>query len=199
MKKSTMIAGAVLLLIVISAGAYFLSQQNSDKGVMQKDDNLQPSVSSEADGQSGSMQKDENTETSGTAQQTDDSMMKSDNSMGKTNTADGAMMASSYVEFTPDVLAETAGTKRVLFFYASWCPTCIPADAQFLKSSDRIPDGVTVIRVNYNDSQTDEDEKALAQKYEVTYQHTFVQIDANGKQVTKWNGGKLNELLANIK
>ena len=41
--------------------------------------------------------------------------------------------------------------------------------------------------------------KELAQKYSITYQHTFVQIDAEGKEITKWNGGKIDELLTNIK
>ena len=37
------------------------------------------------------------------------------------------------------------------------------------------------------------------EKYGITYQHTFVQIDAEGKEITKWNGGKIDELLTNIK
>ena len=39
----------------------------------------------------------------------------------------------------------------------------------------------------------------LAKKYGITYQHTFVQIDSQGKEVTKWNGGQTDELAANIK
>jgi thioredoxin-related protein len=53
--------------------------------------------------------------------------------------------------------------------------------------------------VNYNDTATDQAEKELAKKYGVTYQHTFVQIDAEGNEVTKWNGGKIEELLHNIR
>lgn len=199
MKKTTMIITSVLLLIVVSAGAYFLSRQNPDTTMMQKDDSLAPSMSIESDNNSGSMQKEENNDENGTMTKTGDSAMKSGDSMTKTGTGDGAMSAPSYAEFSPGVLEKTASTKRVLFFYASWCPTCVPADAEFMKNQDKIPDGVTVIRVNYNDPQTDEDEKALAQKYGVTYQHTYVQIDSNGQQVKKWNGGALNELLSNIK
>ena len=43
------------------------------------------------------------------------------------------------------------------------------------------------------------EEKDLAKKYAITYQHTFVQIDGLGKEVTKWNGGKTDDLLTNIK
>ena len=53
--------------------------------------------------------------------------------------------------------------------------------------------------MNYNDTDTDSDEKALCQGIRITYQHTFVQIDGDGAVVTKWNGGKMLELLNNIK
>ena len=46
---------------------------------------------------------------------------------------------------------------------------------------------------------TDKEEEDLARKYGITYQHTYVQIDGVGKEVTKWNGGQINELLSNIK
>ncbi len=113
--------------------------------------------------------------------------------------ADANMEESRYVEYTKAALDSAATTKRVLFFYASWCPTCIPADADFKENSSILPADVTVIRVNYNDPQTDQDEEALADKYGITYQHTFVEIDEQGNEVTKWNGGQTIELLKNIK
>lgn len=106
---------------------------------------------------------------------------------------------SRYVEFSPAALAGSANTRRVLYFYASWCPTCRPADADFTARADKIPSDVIVIRVNYNDTDTDAEEKALAKKYAITYQHTFVQIDEKGEQVAVWNGGKTAELLENLK
>ena len=104
-----------------------------------------------------------------------------------------------YIEFSANVPEQNKEKRRVLFFYANWCPTCRPADADFNQNSEKIPVDVVVIRVNYNDDQTDEDEKAIAAKYGVTYQHTFVQINTNGEEVTKWNGGKTSELLTKIK
>jgi thiol-disulfide isomerase/thioredoxin len=105
----------------------------------------------------------------------------------------------SYVEYSKTELDQTADKRRVLYFFASWCPTCIPADANFRQNSDKIPSDVAIIRINYNDPETDQEEKDLAAKYGITYQHTFVQIDAQGNQVHKWNGGQIDELLANIK
>ncbi|HLC94634.1 MAG TPA: thioredoxin family protein [Patescibacteria group bacterium] len=104
-----------------------------------------------------------------------------------------------YVMYTPSILADTANMKRVLFFYAHWCPICQPADADFRENTHKIPADVVVIRVNYNDTDTDESERDLAKKYGVTYQHTFVQIDQKGSEVTKWNGGQTAELLENLK
>lgn len=105
-----------------------------------------------------------------------------------------------YVEYSPGILASDGlNDRRVLFFYASWCPFCRPADAEFRERMNEIPSDVTVIRVNYNDSDTDEDEKNIARQYGVTYQHTFVQIDRDGKAIAIWNGGKLKELLSRIK
>lgn len=105
-----------------------------------------------------------------------------------------------YVEYPQGIVnGEGVSNRRVLFFYASWCPFCRPADVEFRERMNEIPNDVTVIRVNYNDSDTDEGEKSLARQYGVTYQHTFVQIDPDGTAVTTWNGGKLKELLNHIK
>lgn len=112
-----------------------------------------------------------------------------------------AMMIKSkrYVPYSKEALDSAESTRRILFFYANWCPTCIPTNADFEKNVAMIPKDVTVIRVNYNDPDTDAEEKALATKYGITYQHTFVQIDKDGKVVTKWNGGMTSDLLEKIK
>lgn len=112
---------------------------------------------------------------------------------------DKMMEGKKYLPYSESVFETAASGKRVLFFYADWCPTCRPTDADLQANMSKIPEGVTVLRVNYNDTATDQAEKDLAKKYGVTYQHTFVQIDAEGNEVTKWNGGKTTELLAKIK
>lgn len=106
--------------------------------------------------------------------------------------------AERYIPFSSSTLNKFANSRRVLFFYADWCPTCKVANEEFLQKTELIPTDVTLIRVNYNDSQTDQEEKDLAKKYGITYQHTFVQIDAQGNTRTVWNGGEIDELLANI-
>lgn len=133
-----------------------------------------------------------------------DSLMKKDEASIKKDEAmientDDKMSDSRYVEYSKVALDEASSNRRVLFFYASWCPTCRPADASFTQNAGKIPEDVTLIRVNYNDPETDQEEKDLAKTYGITYQHTFVQIDKTGKEITKWNGGQINELLSNIK
>lgn len=79
----------------------------------------------------------------------------------------------------------------VLFFYATWCPTCRKAMAEI---DERIADldGVTVIVVNYDR------ETSLKKKYGITYQHTFVQIDGAGEKVAVWSGGGVDDILENV-
>lgn len=131
-----------------------------------------------------------------------DTMMKKDDTAMMEEKGDKMMIDKSilgYVKYSKETLDQATKNRRVLFFYANWCPICKPADADFTTNVNKIPSDVTVIRVNYNDTDTDQEEKDLAKKYAITYQHTFVQIDAEGKEVTKWNGGQTDELLAKIK
>lgn len=105
----------------------------------------------------------------------------------------------TYSPFSTSIFDASASKKRVLFFYASWCSTCRPTDKDISEKISQIPADIAVIRVNYNDPDTDSTEKALAAKYGVTYQHTFVQVDSLGNEITKWNGGDLSDLLKNLK
>lgn len=103
------------------------------------------------------------------------------------------MMQTQYVVYSQDAYTAAAETKRVLFFHASWCPTCKVAREDFTTNTSLIPEGVTVLQVDYDT------EKGLKEKYGITYQHTFVQVDAQGNEVTKWNGGGTKELATNVK
>ncbi|MEK7558707.1 MAG: thioredoxin domain-containing protein [Patescibacteria group bacterium] len=106
---------------------------------------------------------------------------------------------SRYVEYSREAYDQAASKRRVLYFYATWCPSCKQANADFTANPNKIPEDVVVLRVNYNDPDTDQEEKDLAKKHGIIYQHTFVQIDIQGNQLTKWNGGQTDELLENIK
>ena len=175
--KNPIIIAVVVVVAIVGIGAYILSQNSTkSESMMVKEDTTMESKTDNA-----MMQKD-----------TDN--MEKDDKMAKDTMSD-----SRYVEYSKASLDKAGNNRRVLYFYASWCPTCKPADADLEANKDRIPNDVTVIRVNYNDPETDQEEKELAKKYSITYQHTFVQIDSQGNEVTKWNGGKTDELIAKIK
>lgn len=125
----------------------------------------------------------------------DDAMMES-NKMESEKMMDGddKMMdqsSSRYQDYSPEAFAAASGKKRVLFFHASWCPTCKAADQQITSALDTIPEDVVVFKTDY-DTNTQ-----LRNQHGVTYQHTFVQVDASGDQVTKWNGGATKEIISN--
>lgn len=107
--------------------------------------------------------------------------------MGSSKTNSPAVL--QYVEYTPDVFASNAQNTRVLFFHATWCPTCKAADTEISSGVDQLPQGVVVIKVDY-DSQTD-----LKSKYNIVAQHTFVIIDQDGNEITKWVGGGLEDII----
>ena len=147
--------------------------QKKDKAMMQKE--------------TGGMETKDETMKSEDVMKKDDSMMKDEPVM--------TVKTGEYKDYSTETLsvAQAAGHKVVLFFYAPWCPFCRAADADFQAHGDKIPVGVTVLRTSYDN------ETALKQKYGVTYQHTFVQIDNNGDLVTKWISGDTDLLAKNIK
>jgi thiol-disulfide isomerase/thioredoxin len=76
----------------------------------------------------------------------------------------------------------------VLFFNASWCPTC----QSTVKSldADGVPPGLTVVSVDY-DAATE-----LKKQYGVTVQHTFVQVDDAGTELARFSGSVSGEDIA---
>jgi len=99
-----------------------------------------------------------------------------------------------YVEYDPNAIADAATNgQAVLFFHAAWCPTCISANADITSRASEIPAGLVIFKTDYDTF------KDLKKKYGVTYQHTFVQVDADGNEIAKWNGGDLDEIMKNVK
>jgi len=79
----------------------------------------------------------------------------------------------------------------VLFFYASWCPSCRSAKNEIEANLDKL-DGINLLLVDYDKSSE------LKQKYGVTYQHTYVQIDSAGNKMAIWNGGSTENILKKV-
>ena len=81
--------------------------------------------------------------------------------------------------------------KTVVFFFASWCPNCRATVAELnARWADVNPD-LTLVIADYDK------ESALKGKYGVTYQDTFVLLDAAGEPIKSWNAGGVDGLNAN--
>ncbi len=131
-------------------------------------------------------------------EQSEAMMKKDDDAMKKDAMAkEGATMSKqgAYVtlaDYNADT-AKYADTKKVYFFHASWCPICQGIEKEIKADMSRIPAGVTLIKTDFDTST------ALRQKYEVTTQYTFVQVDNDGNEVVQWSATSLADALAGIK
>jgi thiol-disulfide isomerase/thioredoxin len=99
----------------------------------------------------------------------------------------------AYEIYAPEKLAKAKEGVVILFFRASWCPTCRALDSDIRTHLNDIPSEVTILDVDYDNSSI------LKQKYGVTYQHTLVQVNADGSMIKKWNGSPtLSSLVGSI-
>lgn len=85
-----------------------------------------------------------------------------------------------------------ADSKVVLFFNATWCPDCRAINEALTSDPGKIPAGTTVVSVDY-DQHAD-----LRQRYGVTMQHTFVQINSSGDKVRQWASTSTDGLLKEL-
>jgi len=96
---------------------------------------------------------------------------------------EGVMMeAGTYETYAPEKISQTEDKNIVLFFRASWCPTCRTLDADIKTNLSSIPSDLVILDVDYDNSSN------LKKKYSITYQHTLVQIDKEGNLIKKWSG-----------
>lgn len=101
--------------------------------------------------------------------------------MDEMKTEHEKMMADGlYQDYSAEAFKEAESFIRVFYFSASWCPTCNLNDKR-LQSMD-IPEDMVIFKVNY-DSATE-----LKNKYGVVNQDTFVQVDEEGNELSKWTG-----------
>lgn len=128
---------------------------------------------------------------SSSSQKGNDSMIKDDKMMSDEVSM---MQKGGYESYSPEKLTFAENGNVVLFFHASWCPYCRTAEADINKNTSSIPSDLLILKTDY-DTQT-----ALKQKYGVTVQHTFVQVDKDGNQITKWIGSEsLAEIVSKVK
>lgn len=195
---------AIVILVVVSAGvAYFATRtQPSPTGTTEVptgEKTLPDGTVVKADGTmikaNGTMIKPDGTmikpnETM--EKKEDETMMKKEEGVMMKGTVLAGKTAKIFDFNKEDYEKAIASDKLiVLYFYANWCPICRLEIPKFYKSFDNLStDRVIGFRINFNDGDTDNDEKNLAREFGVAYQHTKVFLK-NGQRILKspetWN------------
>jgi len=161
----------VVAIIIIAAGVGIYYSKSSSTEIVKNNAMMQKEGSP----------MDQEKDTSAMMQKENDTIMKKDEGA----TMDGGdilMKVGSYESYDTSKIAMASTTHDVvLFFRASWCPTCIALDKDIKANLKNIPASLTILDVNYDNSTE------LKKKYEVTYQHTFVQVDSQGNLIKKWS------------
>lgn len=177
MNKSTGIIIGAMALVVIAGGAY-AAMGGRDDSMMTKEKTEQQVMENKA------MEKKDDAMVKEIAPNTDTMMKKDETSM---------MKVGSYEAYSADKIARAETGDVVLFFHASWCPSCRGLNSSIESNLKSIPEGVTILKADY-DKETE-----LKKKYGVTYQHTLVQVDKDGNMIKKWSGGgNLDSVLSQI-
>lgn len=172
MNKNLLIMVIVLAILGIGGGLWYANQKIQqtkiqDKSMMQQKGGWTRQQMEEMEKEKSSTMKDEKHMMTG---------------------YQGAVLAgksSPYLDFKKADYDKALKDGKIILldFYANWCPIC-RAEAPELKAGfDSLPsDKVVGFRVNWQDSDTDADEKALASQFGITSQHTKI-ILKNGKEI----------------
>lgn len=138
--------------------------------------------------------------TEGQSMWTDGSFMEAEEMMEdeSTMTSDDSALSTRYSDYSSEELSKaTVNNGRAVLFFAAlaWCPSCQAADRDFRANFSKVPEDVSILKVDYDK------DSAMKQKYAITMQDTFIQVDSQGKEVTRWNSGGqgVKALLANLK
>jgi len=201
-KGNSILIGVVILAILV--GAYLLLSSRGEDGQVAMEDEGQMESNEITSNQSG---QDEGV-TEGVERDEENSMAMDEvggDSMMKTSFS-GSVIAgdvSPLIDFNQADYEKALAEKKliVLYFFANWCLTCKKevSEALYPSFNELENESVVGFRVNYNDNQTDDDEKSLARQFGVAYQHTKVFLK-NGERVLKspesWSKGRYLEEIA---
>lgn len=122
---------------------------------------------------------------------TDETKMDSDGLMDSEDSMEKDVAGATYLNYSSDAATQaiSEGKKPVLFFHASWCPTCRALENELQSGGlEELSSDIVLIKTDYDT------ELELRQKYGITIQHTLVQVDEQGNEVAKWTGGGVSTI-----
>lgn len=166
------------LVLLVAAGCTPLGQETVES-------NSNSNVNTSANANTSNTNTEENESERNTEQEEETEATTNSQSSEQENEDTPSEEASSgtYTEYSEDLLARANNGDVVLFFHAAWCPTCQALKRDINSKLDKLPSDLTILEVDY-DTATE-----LRKKYGVTLQHTLVQVNANGNEITSWVGG----------
>ena len=167
--KKIILAG----LVIVLAGSAIFALTN-------KNNTTTTSTMTKSSSADAMMKKDASAEAMMKKESAPADAMKKEESSAMTKT-EVMVKPGQYTTYSQDLVANATGN-TVLFFNATWCPTCQATVKNINASLDKIPSNLNILSTDY-DTNSD-----LKTKYGVTMQHTFVKVDKSGNLIKKASG-----------
>ena len=83
-----------------------------------------------------------------------------------------------YKEYSEENLKNTKQENIVLFFHATWCPSCKAFEEKVL--SENIPEDILILKVDFDKAND------LRKKYNILTQTSFILIDSDWNLINRW-------------
>jgi thiol-disulfide isomerase/thioredoxin len=183
--KNILIGIIAIFLIVAAAGIYRFNFTNDDISVIDSSGKIMKYDEAMKQKNNAMMKVDDKK-----IEPSNDSMMKKEESPKMEN----AMKSHGYMDYSSELASSAmkSGQTVVLFFAASWCPSCKALDKTIQADLGSIPADTLVLKVDY-DNSTD-----LKKQYGVVTQHTTVVLNTDGTLKSKKIGAqRVSEVLGN--
>lgn len=177
-KKSNTVTYVVLAIVIIAV-IFGIVMSTSDKNKSPESSTTATEMSSEKE---NSLKEDGATNTN---TDTDDSETTMDTST--------SAEAGTYNTYSKTKVANSQADNIILFFHATWCPSCRALNTDIEENLANIPADTEIYKVDY-DTATE-----MRKQYGITTQHTLVLVNSDGTMIKKWSGSPtLDRVISSI-